>query len=119
MTIDTSPLDATESHRLTFSFEPRPPYRARAQRQLPSDAIERFQRWVRAELCATSRVQITAAEWVSFDTRDAPHVTFVTVMNGAREVAFSVAKPLEGLEREDLPRVLFDAEPGSWRRSGT
>jgi hypothetical protein len=89
----------------TFMPLGRVPYQGPRPRELAPADIERFRRWLAAELRLSMRAVIDVVEWVAFDSRETPHTTMIAVRDGHREFAFSVAKELREIRALDLPRT--------------
>lgn len=90
--------------RRPLSLEARPPCLGPRARELDADAVEVFARWLRAELGLDASTRITVTEWVSLDSREVPHATFVSVTSRSRQLAFSIGKRMEAIEADDLPQ---------------
>jgi hypothetical protein len=92
----------------TLTLRGRPPYQGPRRRELAPRDVERFRRWLAAELRLSSRAAIEVAEWVAFDPRETPHTTMIAVRDGHRHFAFTVAKGLCDVARLDLPPAAFE-----------
>jgi hypothetical protein len=92
----------------TFTPLGRAPYQGPRRRELASTDVERFRRWLAAELRLSNRAAIEVAEWVAFDSRETPHTTMIAVRDGHRHVEFTVAKELCEVARLDLPLAAFE-----------
>ncbi len=89
----------------TFTLLGRAPYQGPRPRELAPADIERFRRWLAAELRLSARAAIEVAEWVAFDSRETPHTTMIAVRDGERQFAFAVGKELSEIGSVDLPRM--------------
>ena len=93
-----------------FSLESRPPFLGPMRRELDAETVARFRGRLVAALALESSARIEVTEWVSFDCRDVPHTTMVAISTDRSELAFSIEKPLEKVEVQDVlarwrPRV--------------
>jgi hypothetical protein len=82
----------------------RPPCLGPRPRPLDVGAVEAFTRWLTAELALGPSARVSVTEWVSLDSREVPHTTFVSVTSRLRQLAFSIGKNMEAIEADDLPQ---------------
>jgi hypothetical protein len=88
----------------TFTFLARAPYQGPRRRELAPADVERFRRWLSAELRLSTVADIEVTEWVTFDPRETPHTTMISVRDGRWQFAFAVGQALRDIEGADLPR---------------